>query len=84
MVPARRESGRAASAGPPASDQRFIKESAMPPFVDSFGDQFGAVMINLIGTILGGLFSSLFSALSSTIFVPLFRGIATALGLPTT
>ena len=54
-----------------------------PPFVQSFGDQFDAVLINLVGTILGGLATSLFNAVSTGFLVPLFKGISAALGLPT-
>lgn len=58
----------------------------MPPFVGSFGDQFFAVMINMIGTVVGGVLTStintLFSALSANVLAPIFKSLAQLLGLP--
>ncbi|HWL93356.1 MAG TPA: hypothetical protein VNT79_07460 [Phycisphaerae bacterium] len=53
-----------------------------PTFVQSFGDQFFAVLINLVGTIGGAIFTSIIGALSSQILTPLFQGIAQSLGIP--
>lgn len=53
-----------------------------PPFIDSFGNQFSAVVINAFGTILAGVFNSLFSAFTTSFITPLWKAIAAALGLP--
>ncbi len=54
-----------------------------PPFVQSFGDQFFAVIINLIGSITGAFFTNIINALGSTVFIPLLQGLAQALGITT-
>lgn len=48
-----------------------------PPFIDSFGDQFSAVMINSFGAI----FSAIFGAFVNAFLTPLLSSIAAALGL---
>lgn len=53
-----------------------------PPFVQSFGDQFFAVLINMIGSVLAGVFNTLFSAISTTLIVPFLQGIGQNAGLP--
>lgn len=53
-----------------------------PPFVDSFGAQFNAVLINMFGTIFAGLIGSVLSAFVTSFVTPLFKSIAAALGLP--
>jgi hypothetical protein len=55
----------------------------MPPFVDSLGDQFTAVLINSIGTIVAGIFTALFGAIVTTIITPVLQSFATSLGLGT-
>lgn len=50
-----------------------------PAFVQSFGDQFFAIVLNLIGSVGTALFSSVFSAVSSTVLVPLFEAIVQAI-----
>jgi hypothetical protein len=49
-----------------------------PPFIDSFGDQFSAVMINAVGAIM----TAIFGAFVSGFLTPLFKSIAAAVGLP--
>jgi hypothetical protein len=51
-----------------------------PPFIDSFGDQFGAVMINALGTIFSGFISGIINAFVSGFLIPIFQTLATALG----
>ncbi len=47
-----------------------------PQFVDSFGDQFSAVLINLVGSILTALFNGIIGAFINAFIVPFFEGIA--------
>ncbi|HKQ46578.1 MAG TPA: hypothetical protein VJZ71_00745 [Phycisphaerae bacterium] len=47
----------------------------MPPFVDSFGDQFTAVIINTIGTILSGVFVSLFGSFVTNVISPFLESL---------
>jgi len=54
-----------------------------PPFVQSFGDQFFAVMINLIGTISGAIFTSVVSAIATNILAPMLQGFAQSVGITT-
>ncbi|MBK8267282.1 MAG: hypothetical protein IPK83_02850 [Planctomycetes bacterium] len=53
-----------------------------PPFIDSFGNQFTAVIINVVGTVLGGVITGVFNAFSTGFLAPLFKSIAAALGIP--
>ena len=53
-----------------------------PPFVQSFGDQFFAVMINMVGSIFTAMFTTLFSAISTTLIVPFLEGLGQGAGLP--
>ncbi len=53
-----------------------------PPFVNSFGDQFTAVLINLVGTVSAGLFVSIFNAVIGTVVTPLLESFATGAGIP--
>lgn len=53
-----------------------------PPFVQSFGDQFFAAMINMIGSVFTGIFNTLFSAISTTLIVPFLQSIGQSAGLP--
>jgi hypothetical protein len=52
-----------------------------PPFVSSFGDQFTAVLINMVGSILIGVFNTLFSAVSTTLIVPFLQSLAPGTGM---
>lgn len=54
-----------------------------PTFVQSFGDQFFAVIINLIGTISGAVFTSVVSALATNILAPILQGFAQSVGITT-
>ena len=54
-----------------------------PPFINSFGDQAFAVIINFMGSALGSLFTILFTAFTNSILNPMLKSIAAALGLPT-
>ena len=47
----------------------------MPPFVDSFGDQFTAVIINTIGTIMSGIFVALFGSIVTNVISPFLEGL---------
>jgi len=47
-----------------------------PPFIDSFGAQFNAVMINSFGTIFTGFFGGIIAAFISAFVTPFFKGIA--------
>ncbi|QDV91930.1 hypothetical protein RAS2_30380 [Phycisphaerae bacterium RAS2] len=47
-----------------------------PQFVDSPGDQFGAVLINLFGSILNALFSGIIGAFIDAFIAPLFQSLA--------
>ena len=53
-----------------------------PTFVSSFGDQFFAVMINMVGAVFTGVFNTLFSAISTTLIVPLLKNFGAGVGLP--
>jgi len=52
-----------------------------PPFVDSFGAQFNAVLINMFGTVTATLVGSILSAFVTSFITPFFKSIAEALGL---
>ncbi len=52
-----------------------------PPFVNSFGDQFFAVMINLIGTVSASFFSAIVGAFATNILGPFLQSLAVTLGL---
>lgn len=47
-----------------------------PQFVDSPGDQFGAVLINLFGSILSGFFNGVIAAFIDAFIVPFFQNLA--------
>ena len=51
-----------------------------PPFIDSFGAQVNAVLIN---SVFGGFLTALFGAFVNAFITPLFKGIAAAIGIPT-
>lgn len=51
-----------------------------PPFIDSFGEQFSAVIINAIGTIFSGVAVGLMNAFITGFLTPVFKTIAGALG----
>lgn len=53
-----------------------------PPFIDSFGDQFSAVIINAIGTIFAGFFGGITNAFINGFLTPLFKSFAGAVGVP--
>ncbi|MCK6456363.1 MAG: hypothetical protein L6Q92_07515 [Phycisphaerae bacterium] len=53
-----------------------------PPFIDSFGDQLSAVLINTFGTILAGIFGGVINAFVTGFLTPLFRSVAAAIGIP--
>lgn len=53
-----------------------------PTFVNSFSDQFSAVLINLVGTIFGSMFTIVFGSFTTNVLGPLFKSIAAAMGLP--
>lgn len=53
----------------------------MPPFVDSFGDQFTAVLINAIGTIAASLFSTIFSIVATNVLTPMLQAIVAGFGI---
>lgn len=52
-----------------------------PPFIDSFGNQFTAVMINSVGSIMVAMFSGFMTAFTTGILGPLFKSLGEALGL---
>lgn len=52
-----------------------------PPFIDSFGNQFTAVMINMMGTVFGGFFTAVIGAFVNAFLTPLFKGIAAGFGV---
>ena len=54
-----------------------------PPFINSFGDQVTAVLINSIGTILAGVLNAFFSNVITTVVAPLLKGFAAGLGVGT-
>jgi hypothetical protein len=53
-----------------------------PPFIDSFGDQFSAVMINAVGTMFSGFIGGIINAFVNGFLTPFFRSLAAALGIP--
>ncbi len=53
-----------------------------PPFVSSFGDQFFAVMINMVGAVFTGIFNTLFSAITTTLIVPFLNSLGQGAGMP--
>lgn len=53
-----------------------------PPFIDSFGNQFTAVMINAVGSIMVSMFGGLITAFTTGILGPWFKSIGQAIGLP--
>ncbi len=53
-----------------------------PPFVDSFGNQFTAVLINMIGSVLGGFLNAIFGSFVTIFITPFFENIASGVGLP--
>ncbi|MBX3397072.1 MAG: hypothetical protein KF841_17095 [Phycisphaerae bacterium] len=53
-----------------------------PPFIDSFGNQLTAVLINVVGTVLGGVLTGVFNAFSTGFLAPFFKSIAVTLGIP--
>lgn len=55
-----------------------------PPFINSFGDQVTAVLINSIGTILAGVLNAAFSSFVVTFLTPLLKSLAAAFGIGTT
>ncbi len=54
-----------------------------PPFVDGFGDQFSAVMINAFGTVFAGFFGGIINAFVNGFLTPLFKSFAGTLGVAT-
>ena len=54
-----------------------------PPFINSFGDQVTAVLINSIGTILAGVLNAFFSNVITTVVGPLLKSFAAGLGVAT-
>lgn len=55
-----------------------------PPFINSFGDQVTAVLINSIGTILAGVLNAFYSNVITTIVAPILKSFAAGLGIGTT
>ena len=49
-----------------------------PPFINSFGDQFFAVMLNAVGTIMAGVLNTFFSSIITTVITPLLKNLAAA------
>ena len=51
-----------------------------PPFINSFGDQVTAVLINSIGTILASVLNTFFGSVVTTVITPLLKNLAAAFG----
>lgn len=53
-----------------------------PPFIDSFGDQFSAVLVNAFGSIAVSFISAIIGSFVTGFVTPLFKSLAVAVGLP--